>query len=193
MKHKQWVGGDTLNISIGQGDVTMTPLQLADTLAMVVNEGVVYRPHLLLRTTDPRTGQVISEPKPEVLHESPVSRQSFETVQQALRGVITKGTAGPVITTKAVDIAGKTGTAQVVAGVETKSWHSWFAAYGPFEAASPDDRVVVVVMVEASDNWEWWAPKAANLIFQGIFAHQTYDEAIATLKPWYAPVVGRVD
>jgi penicillin-binding protein 2 len=193
VKHKQWVGGDTLNISIGQGDVTMTPLQLADTLAMVVNEGVVYRPHLLLRTTDPRTGQVITETKPEVLHESPVNRQSFQTVQQALRGVITKGTAGPVITTKAVDIAGKTGTAQVVAGVETKSWHSWFVAYGPYETSSPDDRVVVAVMVEASDNWEWWAPKAANLIFQGIFAHQTYDETIATLKPWYAPVVGRVD
>jgi penicillin-binding protein 2 len=193
VKHKQWVGGDTLNISIGQGDVTMTPLQLADSIAMVVNEGVVYRPHLLLRTTDPRTGQVITETKPEVLHESPVSRQSFQTVQQAMRGVITKGTAGPVITTKAVDIAGKTGTAQVVAGVETRSWHSWFAAYGPYETASPDDRVVVVVMVEASDNWEWWAPKAANLIFQGIFAHQTYDEAMATLKPWYAPVVGRVD
>ena len=104
IKHRQWVGGDTLNISIGQGDVTMTPLQLADALAMVVNEGVVFRPHLLLRTTDPRTGQVLSEPKPEVLHESPVSRLSFQTVQQALRGVITKGTAGPVITTKAVDI-----------------------------------------------------------------------------------------
>ena len=77
--------------------------------------------------------------------------------------------------------------------METKSWHSWFAAYGPYETANPDDQVVVVVMVEASDNWEWWAPKAANLIFQGIFAHQTYDEAVATLKPWYAPVVGRVD
>ena len=48
-------------------------------------------------------------------------------------------------------------------------------------------------MVEASDNWEWWAPKAANTIFQGIFAHQSYEEAIATMKPWYAPVVGRVD
>jgi penicillin-binding protein 2 len=193
VKHKPWVGGDTLNISIGQGDVTMTPLQLADSVAMVVNEGVVYRPRLLLRTVDPRSGQVVTETRREVLHKSPVSRQTFQTVQQALRGAITKGTAGPVITTKAVDIAGKTGTAQVVAGVETKSWHSWFAAYGPYETANPDDRVVVVVMVEASDNWEWWAPKAANLIFQGIFAQQTYDEAIATLKPWYAPVPGRVD
>jgi len=193
VKHKPWVGGDTLNISIGQGDVTMTPLQLADSVAMVVNEGRVYRPHLLLKTVDPRTGQTISETKPEILHESPVGPSAFQTVQQALRGVITKGTAGPVITTKAVDIAGKTGTAQVVAGIETKSWHSWFAAYGPYETPNPDDRVVVVVMVEASDNWEWWAPKAANLIFQGIFANQSYEDAVATLKPWYAPVPARVD
>ena len=195
VKHKPWVGGDTLNISIGQGDVTMTPLQLADSVAMIVNEGKVYRPHLLLKTVDPRTGQTISEVKPEVLHESPVSPQAFQVVQQAMRGVITKGTAGPVMTTKAVDIAGKTGTAQVVAGVEIKNWHSWFAAYGPYETPNPEDRVVVVVMVEASDNWEWWAPKAANLIFQGIFANQSYEDAVATLKPWYAPVPvpGRVD
>jgi penicillin-binding protein 2 len=94
-----------------------------------------------------------------------------------------------------VDIAGKTGTAQVVAGVEIRTWHSWFAAYGPYETPNPDDRVVVVVMVEASENWEWWAPKAANLIFQGIFAHQTYDQAVAELKPGFAPVPapGRVD
>ncbi|HET6449792.1 MAG TPA: penicillin-binding protein 2 [Spirochaetia bacterium] len=193
VKHKPWVGGDTLNISIGQGDVTLTPLQLADSVAMVVNEGKVYRPHILLRTVDPRTGQTIVDNKPQLLHESPISPQTFQTVQQAMRGVITKGTAAPVITTKAVEIAGKTGTAQVVAGVDIRSWHSWFAAYGPYETPNPDDRVVVVVMVEASDNWEWWAPKAANIIFQGIFANQDYEDAVSTLKPWYVPVptVGR--
>ncbi|MGA2975788.1 MAG: penicillin-binding protein 2 [Spirochaetia bacterium] len=193
IKHKQWVGGDTLNISVGQGDVLMTPLQLADMVAMVVNEGVVYKPHVLLKTIDPQTNRVASEVKPEVLHASAISKQTFQTVQEAMRGVITKGTPAPVITTKAVDIAGKTGTAQIVAGVETKTWHSWFAAYGPYATDNPDDRVVVVVMVEASNTWEWWAPKAANIIFQGIFANQTYDEAVATLKPWYAPVVGRID
>ena len=72
-------------------------------------------------------------------------------------------------------------------------WHSWFAAYAPFETDKPEDRVVVVVMAEASPNWEWWAPKAANLIFQGIFANQTYQEVLAKLKPWYAPVAGRVE
>ncbi len=193
VKFKQWVGGDTLNISVGQGDVTMTPLQLADTLAMVVNDGVVYRPHVLLETRDPLTGKVVDHTEPEVLFKSPVSPQNFQTVREALRGVITKGTAAPVITTKVVQIAGKTGTAQVVAGQETKRWHSWFVAYGPYDDPNPDDKVIVAVMVEASDNWEWWAPKAANLIFQGIFAHQTYEEAVAALRPWYVPVTGVID
>jgi penicillin-binding protein 2 len=79
----------------------------------------------------------------------------------------------------------------VVAGVETRRWHSWFVAYGPYDAPNPDDQVVVAVMVEASDNWEWWAPKAADLIFQGIFARQTYAEAVAALKPWYMPAPGK--
>jgi penicillin-binding protein 2 len=193
VKHKPWMGGDTVNISIGQGDMMLTPLQLADALAMVVNNGVIYRPHVLLRTIDQQTNKVISEVKPEVMHESAISRQSFQTVQEALRGVITKGTAAPVITNKVVQIAGKTGTAQVVAGIDRKYWHSWFAAYGPYETTNPDDRVVVVVMAEASDNWEWWAPKAADLIFQGIFADQSYEEAMATLKPWYKPVKGGID
>jgi penicillin-binding protein 2 len=193
VKFKQWVGGDTLNISVGQGDVTMTPLQLADTLAMVVNGGVIYRPHVLLETRDPLTGQVVNKPKREVLWTSAVSAENFQTVREALRGVITNGTAAPVITTKAVQIAGKTGTAQVVAGQETKRWHSWFVAYGPYDSPNPDDQVVVAVMVEASDNWEWWAPKAANYIFQGIFAHQTFDESVAALKTWYTPVRGVID
>jgi penicillin-binding protein 2 len=150
----------------------------------------VYKPRILLKTIDPQTNRVLSESKPEVLHESAVSRQSFQFVQEAMRGVITKGTAAPVITTKAVEVAGKTGTAQLMAGIEKKYWHSWFAAYGPYQTANPDDRVVVVVMAEASENWEWWAPKAADLIFQGIFADQTFEEAVKTLHPWYAPVRG---
>jgi len=49
------------------------------------------------------------------------------------------------------------------------------------------------VMVEASDNWEWWAPHAANFIFQGIFAHQDFQQALQTLQPWMKPVKGAID
>ncbi len=99
-----------------------------------------------------------------------------------MRGVITDGTANVVITTEAVDVAGKTGTGQV--GLEDR-WSSWFTAYGPYKADNPEDQVVVVVMVEATNEWEWWAPKAANIIFQAIFAEQSYEDAVETLNLWY--------
>jgi penicillin-binding protein 2 len=189
-QHMKWLGGDTLNFAIGQGFVTLSPLQMADMVALVANQGVIYKPHVLRETRDPATGRITSLTQPEVLHTSHIPRETFRLVQDALRGVITRGTAAPVITTKAVEVAGKTGTSETnVQG----QWHSWFAAYGPWHPEKPEDMVVVVVMVEASETWEWWAPKAANLIFQCIFANQSYDEAVATLKPWYITVKGRTD
>jgi penicillin-binding protein 2 len=189
-KHMKWLGGDTLNLSIGQGFVTMSPLQMANMVALVANGGVVYKPHLLRETRNPQTGAVVSAPAPEVLHTSAVGKETFRLVQEAMRGVITRGTAAPVITTRAVEVAGKTGTAEI--GVEGQ-WHSWFAAYGPYQTDSPDERVVVVVMAEATQSWEWWAPKAANLIFQAIFARQSFEEAVAAVKPWYSDAIRRTD
>jgi penicillin-binding protein 2 len=52
-------------------------------------------------------------------------------------------------------------------------------AYGPWnKTVDPEERVVVVVMAEASDHYDWWAPKATDIIFEGIFGHKTYEEVI---------------
>lgn len=179
--HSKWLGGDTMNMSIGQGYLSVTPIQVANMVAMVVNEGVVYQPHLVKEFRDPISGERTRRVEPEPLHTSAIRTSTFEKVKKAMRGVITDGTAKWVIDTKAVDIAGKTGTGQ--AGFEDR-WNSWFTAYGPYQG-SPEEQVVVVVMVEASNEWEWWAPKAANIIFQGIFADQNYEEAVASLDSWY--------
>ncbi len=180
--HMKWLGGDTLNMSIGQGYLAVSPLQMANIVALIANEGRVYRPHVLLQVRDAASGAVLERTTPELLHVSAVRRETFQTVQQAMRKVITEGTANVVITTKAVEVAGKTGTGE--AGLE-EQWHSWFAAYAPYQTDKPEERVVVVVMVEAVNLWEWWAPKAADVIFQGIFARQTFEEAVETLRPWW--------
>ncbi|HET6485660.1 MAG TPA: penicillin-binding protein 2, partial [Spirochaetia bacterium] len=86
VKHVAWVGGDTLNLAIGQGFVTFSPLQMANMIAMVANQGVVYKPHLLKEITS-STGQVLSVTKPEVLHQSAISKETFRMVQDAMRGV----------------------------------------------------------------------------------------------------------
>jgi len=177
-----WLGGDTVNLSIGQSYLLVSPIQMADAVAMASNAGKVYRPHLVKAIIDPATGTV-EETKPEVVYESTIAPEVWSQVQDDMRGVITNGTAAVVILTKAVKIAGKTGTAED--GSKGSSNHSWFVAYAPWDDPDPTKRVVVAVQVEKTNPWEWWAPKAADMIFQGIFAHQTYEEVVQTMKPWY--------
>lgn len=178
----KWLGGDTMNISIGQGYLTVTPLQVANLVSMIVNEGTVYTPHVLKEVRDPISGNIIEDHNPEVMRRSNIRRETFKTVKKAMRGVISEGTASAVITTDAVKIAGKTGTGQV--GFEDR-WSSWFTAYGPYNAKRKEEQLVVVVMAEGTNEWEWWAPKAANIIFQAIFASQSYEEAVKELDIWY--------
>lgn len=186
-----WVGGDTVNTSIGQGFLSVTPIQLANMMAMVANGGTVYKPHLLAEIRDPVSGQLIEHREPEVLHTVQFSDETFSKLQEAHRGVVTDGTAQVVITTDAVEVAGKTGTGEV--GLEDR-WHSWFAAYAPYRPENPEDQIVVVVMVEAANEWEWWAPHASNIIFQAIFANQSYEEAVSELNLWwYVAPEGRVE
>jgi len=189
--HEKWLGGDTMNLSIGQGDLLVTPLQMADMMSMIVNDGVVYQPHVLKDIRDSSTGAVVQSSQPKEILRSHISKETFAIVREDLRGVITEGTAKFPVNTKAVQVAGKTGTAEV--GLKDH-WHSWFVAFGPYDAADPKDKVVVVVMVEASNPWEWWAPYATNIIFQGMFASQSYDQAVDTLGLRYlVPKQGRVE
>lgn len=187
--HTKWLGGDTMNMSIGQGYTTVTPLQVADMMAMVVNEGKIYKPHFLKEIRDPVTNQTLETIEPEVLFSSNISQDIWKEVKSYLRYTVTDGSAQFPLRNKVVQIAGKTGTAEVAQ--YKKSWHSWFVAYGPYNA-EPEDAVVVVVLVEAANTWEWWAPYASNIIFQGIFANQTYEQAVDALGFKYiARPVGR--
>lgn len=180
---KPWVGGDTMDMSIGQGYLQTTPLQMADVVAMVANRGTVYRPHVLREIRNPNTGQIIKRVKPQVLLHPPISRHVFNEVASAMRGEVVFGTASVVITEKAVKIAGKTGTGQV--GIKNH-YTSWFVSFGPYQPKNPADQVVVVVMEDASNTWDWWGPKAASIIYQGIFAHEDFQQAVKALEPvWY--------
>lgn len=176
--NEKWLGGDTLNMAIGQGYLLTSPLQIADMMAMVVNSGVIYKPHLLKEVRDPRDGSVLTKILPEVLVSSSISKETFKKTRENLRLVISAGTAQYPVNTKVVSVAGKTGTAEV--GFADR-WHSWFVGYGPYDTENIDDVIVVVAMIEAANPWEWWAPYASNLIFQGYFSGMNYEEAAATL------------
>ena len=176
--HEKWVGGDTMSCSIGQGFMEATPLQLANMIAMVSNEGKIYKPHLLKEVRDPVTNEVIETYKPSIFTESTINNEVWKELQEALRYTVTDGTPQYPMHNKRVQIACKTGTAEVDGYKD--SWHSWLVAYAPYDAP-PEDRVCVATIVEACNVWEWWAPYATNIIIQGIFANQTYSEAIKEL------------
>jgi penicillin-binding protein 2 len=176
--HEKWLGGDTMSMSIGQGYTLATPLQMADVAAMVANGGVIYKPHLLKEVRDPVTNKVVKKIEPEILHQSDIAPEVWKQVQDDMRYTTTDGTPQYPMHNKVVQIACKTGTAEVTGYKD--SWHSWLVAYAPFDGP-PEDQVAVAVLVEACNPWEWWAPYATNIIMQGIFAKETYDEAVDAL------------
>ena len=177
-----WVGGDTVNMSIGQGYTSATPLQLANMMAMVANRGTIYRPHLVSEVRDPFSGELTARTNPEVLHSAPVSKSVFDIVADGLQNVVENGTARTTITTPAVDSAGKTGTGEI--GVQDR-WHSWYVAYAPVEPEDPTEQIAMAVLIDADNEYNFWSPKAANLILHGIFTNQGFDEVVADLNPWY--------
>ncbi len=182
----RWVGGDTVNMSIGEGYLQVTPIQLAMMVATIVNDGQMMRPFVLREVRDPISGAVIRRTTPEVVRDAEISATTLRRVREAMRGVITDGTANVVITTDAVESAAKTGTGQV--GSET-NWTSWFVAYAPYgEDVPAEDQIVVAVMVDAMNEWEWWAPKAANIVLHGYFRDLDFDEAVADLRRGSRPL-----
>jgi penicillin-binding protein 2 len=179
-----WVGGDTVNLSIGQGFLTVTPLQLSNVTAAVATGGIVHRPFVFKELRDSITYELISETTPEILFDAQLRPDTIRRVQDAMIRTITNGTARDAITTRSVSVAGKTGTAQI--GADTTQRHSWFTAYAPADPQDTREQVVVTVWIDAINEWDWWAPKAANFILHGIFNNMTYNEVIQDLWPlWY--------
>jgi penicillin-binding protein 2 len=189
--HERWLAGDTMNMSIGQGYTLVTPLQITNLVATVINDGIGYKPHVLKEIRDPVSGAVEQTVMPEIIHnmQNEVSPRVFETVRNNMRTVVTQGSARYPDNIRTVELAGKTGTAEV--GLADR-WHCWFTAYGPFNTDNHDEQVIVTVLVEASNPWDWWSPYATAIIFQGIFAGQTYEEAVLALGLQnLTPVQGR--
>jgi len=150
VRSEQWLPGETISASIGQGYVTVTPIQMASLTATVANNGVPVRPRLVKAVMDRATGRVLELPS------VPLSRLSIKPdtlaiIRNALAGVVTEGTARSA-KSSLVTIAGKTGTAQAASlrlGPEKnipKKFrdHAWFVSYAPVE--SP--RIAVTILVE---------------------------------------------
>ncbi len=147
-KHEQWLPGETISAAIGQGYVTVTPLQMASLVGTVANNGVIYRPRLVQAVMD-RTSGNLQELPAVPRGKINAKPETFRIIKDALADVVTKGTATRA-KSSLVTIGGKTGTAQVAAlrtGPEENipkklRDHAWFVAFAPVE--SPKIAVAVL-------------------------------------------------
>ena len=169
-----WWVGDTVNLSIGQGDLLASPLQVARMMAAVANGGTLYRPYIVERIGPAGGAEPEQVTVPEVVGTLPISPEHLAAIQEALLGVTTKsiGTASHRFAGLSIPVAGKTGTAEV-GGPDTEP-HSWFAAYAP--ADRPEIAIVVIV-----ENVGEGSSVAAPLVRQVVEAY--YGLPLSPLPP----------
>lgn len=137
-----WFPGDTVNMSIGQGDTLSTPLQMAQAYSIIANRGLKYKPHFIKEVKDTE-GNIFLDPGNISYEELNLNKDYLELIEKGLGLVPTQGTAASRFInfpTDEIPVAGKTGTAEVAG----KQDYGWFASYAPI--GNPE--YVVVGMIE---------------------------------------------
>ena len=169
----QWEPGQAAIAAIGQGYVTVTPLQLANAYAALANGGTLYSPRIGEALISPTTGQAVQKISPPVIRHLPVSGNTLAYIRNALAGVVTQGTAAGAFSGFPLDkvcVAGKTGTAQLFG----KNATSVFASFAPCN----DPKYVVVVMVPDSGYGADVAAPAVRQIWDSIYGLEGHQAAL---------------
>jgi penicillin-binding protein 2 len=158
----KWYLGDTYHIGIGQGDMLVTPLQVATWTAAIANNGVGYKPHVVKKVIDP-DGKTVYEPQSETIIKDLGSSEHIRIVQEGMRQTVLAG-SGRSLLTLPISSAGKTGTSQFDGADPTRT-HAWYTAYAPYE----NPEIVITILVEAGGGGDsaaapivkqvlqWWA------------------------------------
>lgn len=165
-KQRQWHPAEVVPISIGQGYNAYTPMQMAHALASLVNDGKVYRPHLVKEMLDYNKQQITQiEPKPA--RQIPFKQEYFEYIKNAMRKVTGPGGTASAIGGAPYTLGGKTGTAQVVQIKQGKTYnaaalreqhrdHAWFIGFAPVDKP----KIAVALILENGG----WGATAAPLV-----------------------------
>lgn len=161
VKGEIWYIGDTYHLSIGQGDLLVTPLQVANYMAVIANGGVLFKPRLVKEINDSETKKrtLISS---EIIRKNFIDTKHLDLIKKGLRSTVTQGSARR-LSTLSVEIAGKTGTAQVGGN---KNSHAWFSGFAPYN----NPEIVVTVLIENGGEGSEIAVPAAQEIFKEYFS-----------------------
>jgi len=153
-EQQKWYPGETISIGIGQGYNAYTPLQMAQALATLANNGAMFRPRLVSHVDNPRTGER-RYLEPQLVRQVQLKPEHVTFVKEAMAGVNTEGTAARSFTGAQYTSGGKTGTAQVVGMKQGEKYeeqkvaerlrdHSLYIAFAPLEGP----KIALAVLVE---------------------------------------------
>jgi len=139
VKNEPWYLGDTYHLSIGQGDLLVTPLQMAVATAAIANGGTLYSPRLVDKIVD-SDKNIIETIQPDILRTNFISSENIDVIKKAMRQTVTDGSA-LMLNTLSVPVAAKTGTAQVAGQKNNNAWATVFAPY-------PNPEIVLSILIE---------------------------------------------
>lgn len=159
---KIWYPIETLDVSIGQGALQVTPVQLATLYGAIANGGTFYKPYVVEAVLSPE-GRAIQSFGPEVRRKIDLDPQILAVVKRGLGDVVAGGTAAAAFAGFPIAVAGKTGTAETA--VHSRDNHAWFAAFAPAE----NPEIVVVVMIERGGSGSSSAAPVARKVLEAFF------------------------
>jgi penicillin-binding protein 2 len=129
-KTKQWFGGDATNLAIGQGELLVTPIQMANFTAALANDGIVWKPRLVLELRT-RDGATVKKFEPAQLGRANTTPTDLSLIRDGMRAVVTdpNGTVYYKFLGFQTAVAGKSGTAETPSG----NPDAWFIGFAPFD------------------------------------------------------------
>jgi penicillin-binding protein 2 len=176
-----WHDGDSANICIGQGEMAVTPMQMAVAYAAIANGGTILWPRLVerLEPQDPDTGGTVTTfPSGVVRDKIGVSQRNLKILREAMLAETEEGT-GQSAQVPGLQICGKTGTAQVMNSQNQEiDRTTWFASFAPYE----NPRYAVVVMMEGRTFWGATCAGIAHDIYQEIVNHPNEDQSTSLAR-----------
>ena len=170
--------GDAVNISIGQGDTVVTPLQMAMAYAAIANGGTVYEPRVVKAIMN-ADGSVAEKIEPKVKNKLPISNETLKYIQKSLETTTISGTGAPPFVgfpLSRIPVATKTGTGEVLGKQST----SWFASYAPAD----NPQYAVVLMVAQGGTGSGTSAPSVRRIYEELFGIRgsTIDPATSILE-----------
>ena len=158
---ENWFIGNTYNMSIGQGDLLVTPLQIANATCAIANGGKLFQPYVVSEVLDAQGKKVANDQAgSKLVKDNIYSQNSLRIVREGMRQTVQSGGSAYTVfgSDFPTEVAAKTGTAQF--GTEDKT-HAWFTSFAPYN----DPQIVVTVIVEgAGEGFEAAAPVAKDVL-----------------------------